>query len=222
MAKKLIKREFPKEMPKNFDMIESIQSDTLYKSNIGRRDSVSRKILERYESAPAASILPGQLISFKYFEPKTKEDLEYYDAMPVTLFFGKIKTKKGEPRVLGWNGHYYPPRIRYQLYARVFEMFKPFYKKAWAEPLQKELSYMEYGAIIYQLQKAKLEFGVRMYIPQLMTNITPIPTQAWPIAAFTEGHFKKTTIQAIRNYWKNKPIDNALISRATKNGLKNS
>lgn len=200
MAKNLEK------MPNNYRLYESIRQDKLYKSNIGVRDKSARKLLETdLEIKQTSSILPGQLIMFNYFEPATERELKYYDAMPVTIFFNKIKTDDG-PRVLGFNIHYYPPRIRYQIMDRIFEIFKPFYQKAWNDPLKKELSYMEYKMLMEQLTKAKLDFGVRMYIPKLMDKITPIPTKYWQKAVFTEGRFKKRTREAILNYWKNKKI----------------
>jgi hypothetical protein len=58
--------------------------------------------------------------------------------------------------------------------------------------------------LIDQLQKAKLDFGIREYIPGLMSKITPIPAAEWPKAVLTEGHFRKETREQILNYWKNK------------------
>ena len=140
---------------------------------------------------------------FDYFEPATKEDLEYYDAMPCTIFFGIANTKNGK-RVIGFNIHYYPPRIRYQVMNRIFEIFKPLYLKSWNDPIKKEISYFNYKMLIEQLQKAKLDFGIRMYIPNLMASITPIPTKDWSKAVFTEGRFRKQTREAILKYWKDK------------------
>lgn len=190
-------------MPRNYRLYENIRKEKIYKSNIVVRDRTVRKLFENeLDVKNTNSILPGQLIMFNYFEPATEKDLEYYDAMPVTIFFNKIKTDDG-PRVLGFNIHYYPPRIRYQVMDRIFEIFKPFYSKAWNEPLKKELSYIEYKMLMEQLEKAKLNFGVRMYIPKLMDKITPIPSKYWSKAVFTEGRFKKRTREAIMNYWKN-------------------
>jgi hypothetical protein len=140
---------------------------------------------------------------FDYFEPATKEDLEYYDAMPCTIFFGIVNTEKGR-RVLGFNIHYYPPRIRYQVIDRIFEIFRPLYLKAWNEPLTEEMNHFNYKMLIAQLQKAKLDFGIRMYIPKLMASVTPIPVKDWQKVVFTEGRFKKQTRDAILKYWKNK------------------
>lgn len=193
-------------VPKNYRLYETIRTEKLYKANVKNRDKYSRRLLEEeLDTKNSSSILPGQLIMFNYFEPATEKDLEYYDAMPVTIFFNKIKTDDG-PRVLGFNIHYYPPRIRYQVMDRIFEIFKPFYLKSWNEPLKKELTYMEYKMLMEQLEKAKLSFGVRMYIPKLMSKITPIPSKYWSKAVFTEGRFKKRTREAIMNYWKNLKI----------------
>ena len=178
----------------------------LYKANIKVRDTKVRKIVENnIKTTNSAKIFPGQLVMFNYFTPKTEEQLKYYDAMPCTIFFGNIKTEDG-PRVLGFNIHYYPPPIRYKLMDRIFEIFKPIYMNSWDSSLPEEISYFNYRMLIQQLQKAKLDFGIRMYIPQLMHKITPIPPMYWQKAVFTEGRFRKETREQILNYWKNKSI----------------
>ena len=190
--------------PKDFNVLKAIRSEPNYKTNVKRRDYRSRKyVTNNYSTKGKLSIMPGQLIMFNYFEPKTKEKLQYYDAMPCTIFFGIINTKDGI-RVLGFNIHYYPPRIRFQLMNRIYEIYKPIYEKNFNYPLKEELSTFNYKNLISQLQKAKLDFGIREYIPKLMTKITPIPVAGWSKAVLTEGHFKKETREQILNYWKDK------------------
>lgn len=190
--------------PKDFNMLKAIREEKDYKSNVLRRDKNSRKYIEENLSvAGKGSVLPGQLIMFNYLEPATKDKLEYYDAMPCTIFFGIVNTKNGK-RVIGFNIHYYPPRIRYQLMNRIYEIFKPIYAKNFNKPLDSEMDYFNYKMLISQLQKAKLDFGIREYIPNLMASVTPIPVSNWPKAVLTEGHFKKETREQILNYWKNK------------------
>jgi hypothetical protein len=87
---------------------------------------------------------------------------------------------------------------------RIYEIFKPIYAKSFNKKLDREVEYFNYKMLISQLQKAKLDFGIRMYIPKLMTGIVPIPPGAWPKAVLTEGHFRKETREQILNYWKNK------------------
>lgn len=204
MAKKIAPTKSKGKAPKDFDMLKAIRKEKLYKENVRRRDSQARKYIdENVQSYGSNTILPGQLIIFNYFDPATKEQLEYYDAMPCTIFFGIINTKNGK-RVIGFNIHYYPPRIRFQLLNRIYEIFKPIYSKQFYEPLKEEMSYFNYRMLIDQLQKAKLDFGIREYIPGLMSKITPIPAAEWPKAVLTEGHFRKETREQILNYWKNK------------------
>ena len=192
-----------KKMPKDYNFSKDVKEEKLYKDNIQRRDRVARKkLIDECNGAGESSIFPGQLIMFNYLAPATMDELKYWDAEPVTIFFGHMKNKKGQNRVLGFNIHYYPPRIRYRLMTRVIEIFRPFYEE-WQNPLKKEIGRFEYSMFMSQLKKAKLDFGVRMYDPGLMGKITPIPVAKWTLAALTEGNFKKTTRQAIMNYWKN-------------------
>ena len=204
-----------KKPDRNFQLIKAIQGKkqknndgeaSLHKANIQKRDKRVRKLVENtIHPENSKKIFPGQLVMFNYFTPKTEEQLKYYDAMPCTIFFGIIKTKDG-PRVIGFNIHYYPPRIRYQVMDRIFDIFKPLYLDSWDKALQSEMPDFDYKMLIRQLQKAKLDFGIREYIPSLMHQIKPIPPMYWQKAVFTEGHFRKETREQILSYWKNKSM----------------
>ena len=190
-------------MPRNYNFLQDVRNDSLYKESVARRDPKARKELEAgLQRAPDSSIIPGQLIMFNYLSPATMEELEYWDAMPVTIFFGHIKNKEGKKRVLGFNIHYYPPRIRYRLMNYILKTFRSFYK-SWQNPVGKEIRSFAYADFMKQLKSSKLDFGVRMYDPNLMGKVTPIPPVDWSKAVFTEGMFKRTTRNAIMNYWKN-------------------
>lgn len=193
----------PVKPPKDYSLIKAIREEKLYKNNVGVRDTRVRKwVDENVETTARGSIMPGQLIMFNYFEPKTKEELEYYDAMPCTIFCSEFKTQEGQPRVLGFNLHYYPPKMRYIVADRIFSIFKPIYEKSWNTPLKKGMSYMQYKMLLEQLENQGLSFGVREYIPELMHDIRPIPPKDWSKAVFTEGRFKKRTREQILNYWR--------------------
>lgn len=197
-------------VPKDFQLIKAIRGKkqgniegeaALYRANVSRRDARVRKYVDENLSIKTnKAAIPGQLIMFNYFEPKTKDELEYYDAMPCTIFFGTFKSKDGL-RVIGFNIHYYPPKIRYELMDRIFDIYKPIYLKNWENPLKTELSFFDYKMLMYQLEKLQLDFGVRQYIPELMHKIIPIPSKDWQKAVFTEGRFKKRTRTQILKYW---------------------
>jgi hypothetical protein len=187
---------------RNYSLIKAIRQEKEYKHNVLQRDVAVRKFLisECKVTSPQDAI-PGQLISFNYLKPKYKDELEYYDAMPMTIFFGVFKSKEGR-RVLGFNLHYYPPRIRYRIMDRILEIWKPMYFKVWNEGLKKDLNHFDYVWLTEQLEKIGLSFGVRMYIPELIAQIRVVPPKFWSKAVFTEGVFKKKTRQMILNYWK--------------------
>lgn len=159
-------------------------------------------ITENCNSVNHSHIYPGMMILFEYFKPKTKEELEYYDASPCTIFFGVAKTKQGQ-RVIGFNIHYYPPKIRRQILNRIFEIYKPIYTKYFSEGITKEIDAFTYKYLMDSLEKAKLNFGVRMYIPELIGKTYAVKPNEWNVAVFTEGWFKKRTREAIMKYWHN-------------------
>lgn len=203
MAKKVNKVISKKDKaPQNFDLLKSIKKEKAYKEDVKKRDADVRDwITENYKPKTKGTVLPGQMIMFNYFEPKTKEELEFYDAMPCCLFFNTFNTKEGEKRVLAFNIHYYPPKIRYIIVDRIFSIFKPLYMKSWDEPLKNGMSYMQYKMLMEQLEDQGLAFGVREYIPNLMHSIRPIAPKDWNKVVFTEGKFRKRTREQILNYW---------------------
>lgn len=192
-------------MPDDFDMLKTIRSEKIYKSNIGRRDKTARKYLNENNIDGGRNVVDkvflGQMLMFDYLTPKTQKELEYYDAMPCTIFLGVRKTEEG-PRVIGFNIHYYPPKMRYRIVNQLFILFKDAYKNAWNKPLKEDIQGFDYEDFLKNLQKAKLEFGIRMYVPNLMRNMKIVPFKNWSKAVFTEGMFKKTTRMAIMNYWR--------------------
>ena len=205
-----------------FNMIKAIKEDSVYKTNVLKRDKTIRNFLERHFDVNMnwkKYIVPGQLIMFDYFKPKYKEELEYYDAMPCTIFFGVKKTDQGF-RVLGFNMHYYPPTIRYALMDKIFSIYKGFYMKHWDTKMTVANPNFDYRYIIYQLQKAKLDLGIREYIPELMRNIRPLTTNVWSRVVFTEGRFFKKTRDAVLNYWKQKKIDPEYIKKISNAALR--
>ena len=203
MATKKVDHQFPK-MPRNYSLLKEIREDSLYKANVGRRDAQARKIIENQCSRiNPDNLVAGNLYLMEYFEPKTEEQLAYYDAMPCSIIFGRFKTKKGEPRILSFSIHYFPPRIRFQVLNKVMEIYQNIYEDSWKDGLSKDMSFLEYKQLLYLLKKAKLEFAVHEYIPQLIRKAVIVPPSLWHIAVFTEGRFKKQSRDAIMRHWNN-------------------
>ena len=185
---------------RTYTLIDDIKDCPLYGKSLSRSDVAREYIKENADSLPASRIVPGQLIMFNYFEPKTKEQLEYYDAGPCTIFFNVFNTEQGK-RVLGFNIHYYPSKMRFQIMNKIFEIFKPIYKKYFTDGPKKEVDAFDYKYLIDELNRANLAFGVREYIPELMADVRIINPNMWKVAVFTEGWFKKRTRAAIMKFW---------------------
>lgn len=190
---------------KNFSIWKEVKNHPLYK--ISNRDKKARAMIDEYkeENKPKLKtknfITPGQLVLFKYLNPKTKEELEYYDASPCTIFFGTFNSSQGK-RVLGFNVHYFPPLLRYKIMDEIFRMYKPVYKKYFETGLPKDLDAFDYRYLTDELDRQNLSFAVRMYIPQLIGDTYIVPPKMWPTALMTEGWFKKETRAAIMNFFK--------------------
>lgn len=196
-----VEENLPQSAGSNYSLIKSIKDTPYYGKSPMENDTKARSFLvEHLKNGGSGNIVPGQLILFEYFEPQTKEDLEYYDASPCTIFFNVINTEGGK-RVLGFNIHYYPPKMRYQILNRIFDIYKPIYIKYFKSGAKTAVDAFDYKYLISALENAGLGFGVRMYIPNLIGKIYRIPPQMWHVAVFTEGWFKKQTRTAIMRYW---------------------
>lgn len=203
-AKKIITKAKVKKGKKpdqNFSLIREIRKEKDYKNNIGTRNRHARAhMMKEGIAGGPGSAVPGQLISFNYFQPKWMEELPYYDAQPLTIFFGTFKTKDG-PRIMGFNIHYYPPKIRFQIMDRIMEIWKPMYLKQFETGISSGMMHFNYQWLQMQLESHGLGFGVRMYIPALTANMKVIAPKDWQKAVFSEGSFKKQTREAIMAYW---------------------
>lgn len=196
-----VEETLPQEAGAKYSLIKQINESPYASKSPMQADEMARTFLDDHlKVGTAGKILPGQLIIFKYFEPKTKEDLELYDASPCTIFFNVVNTQEGK-RVLGFNLHYYPPKMRKQVMNTIFNIYKPVYSKYFKKGPTTALSGFDYKYIMDSLERAHLEFGVRMYIPELITDVKPIPPQMWHVACYTEGWFKKKTWSTVMRYW---------------------
>ncbi len=197
-----IKKPHKKQPTKKYNLLDDgIKKDPLYKKRDASStpDKAYNNIIENTKSNKKP--LPGQLIVFDYNTPIHEDELEYYDAQPCTIMFGVVNTDRGR-RVLGFNLHYYPPKMRYVIMNGIFNMFKGFFLSNWDIGTNKANKKFNYNNIITQLKRYDLTFGVRMYDPKLMTIPHTVPPDMFATAMFTEGKFQKKTKAYIYKHWK--------------------
>lgn len=201
---RLNKMIYSPEEIKHFRMDEAINENPLVHKPINMRSKFAYSEIIKNLKPTSHYLLPGQLVCFEYLEPKFKEDLEYYDRTPLTLFFGITRTEDGNIREVGFNLHYYPPFARARVLNTVFEVFRHYYgDKYFNDPPNKPNTFVSYKALKALCNRhSKIAFGVKMYIPVLRSRSYILPSRLWPTAFYTEGHFSKATLAQIQHFWR--------------------
>lgn len=188
---------------KYYDLSEAINSHPLASQPTNLRSKLAYKQIMHALNPTTKYLLPGQIVVFGYYTPKYKEELEYYDATPMTLFCGITRTKDGNIREIGLNLHYFPPFTRIKILEQTFEAFKPYFQRYFNNSPRKPNLYISYDRLKHIMStNDKIAFGVKMYIPVLRGKSYVIPTRLLATAAYTEGHFSKATLSQIFRYWR--------------------
>lgn len=82
---------------------------------LGRQNLTSKKVLNSDSRRVKSSIVPGNLYMFLY-DPKTKDDLPYYDKFPLVFPYKKVGGG-----FMGLNMHYLPYQPRVILLQRLMD-----------------------------------------------------------------------------------------------------
>ena len=188
---------------KNYQLDEAINNHPLVKRPTAIRSKLAYKEIIHNTKPTKKYLLPGQVVLFHYAEPKFKEELEYYDRTPFTLFLGITRTKDGNIREVGLNLHYYPPFARARILNHTYEVFKPYFDKNFNDVTGKPNTFISYDRLKHLMRtNLKIAFGIKMYIPVLRQASWVIPTRLLSTAIFTEGHFSKASLQQIFHFWR--------------------
>ena len=193
--------------PKKFSLITEVKKNPLYK--LSNRDKRARAVLEQdKKNAKLTSknnIVPGQLVLFKYLNPKNADELEYYDASPCTIFFGIFNSSNGK-RVLGFNIHYFPPQLRYNIMQQIYEMYKPVYRKYFETGVSRDLDAFDYSYLTDELSRHHLAFASPLKYAIMVLRVSFLNQPSVNIAT---GHIFGGTIYV-------SPINSGIYSRTAK------
>ena len=188
---------------KNYQLDEAINNHPLVKRPTAIRSKLAYKEIIHNTKPTKKYLLPGQVVLFHYAEPKFKEELEYYDRTPFTLFLGITRTKDGNIREVGLNLHYFPPFARARILNHTYEVFKPYFDKNFNDVTGKPNTFISYKQLKHLMRtNLKIAFGIKMYIPVLRQASWVIPTRLLSTAMYTEGHFSKASLQQIFHFWR--------------------
>ena len=188
---------------KNYQLDEAINNHPLVKRPTAIRSKLAYKEIIHNTKPTKKYLLPGQVVLFHYNEPKFKEELEYYDRTPFTLFLGITRTKDGNIREVGLNLHYYPPFARARILTHTYNVFKPYFDKNFNDVTGKPNTFISYTRLKHLMRSnLKIAFGIKMYIPVLRQASWLIPTRLLSTAMYTEGHFSQASLQQIFHFWR--------------------
>ena len=186
-----------------YQLDEAINNHPLVRRPTNIRSKLAYKELIHNAKVTKKYLLPGQVVLFHYAEPKFKEELEYYDRTPLTLFLGITRTNDGNIREVGLNLHYYPPFARARILTHTYQVFKPYFDKNFNEVTGKPNTFISYKRLKHLMKSnLKIGFGIKMYIPVLRQASWLLPTRLLSTAMYTEGHFSKATLQQIFHFWR--------------------
>ena len=199
----LSKKIYSDDEIKDFKLDEAIDNNPLKNRPILIRSKLAYKEIFKNTKGTTKYMLPGNIYMFFYQEPKYKEELEYYDATPMIISLGLVRTKDNVIREIGLNLHYYPPFARERILNHTYNVFKPWFDKQFNNPVHKPSKFISYQRLKRIMNRnMKLAFGIKMYIPVLRGATYQIPTRLLPIGYFTEGHFAKATLPQIYKFWR--------------------
>lgn len=200
---KKVGEDLSKDEIKNYNLLEDINEHPLAKKYSVTRSKLAYAEIIKNLKPTKKYLLPGQICLFNYYEPKYKEDLEYYDKTPLVLFFGITRDTRGNIREIGLNLHYYPPFARAKILNTVYNVFKLYFQKYFNEPSNKPNTFISYHRLMHIINTNKhLAFGIKMYIPVLRGTSYVIPSKLLSTAYYTEGNFSKATLQQIFSFWR--------------------
>ena len=201
--KEISSRIWDPEEIKIYQLDEAINNHPLAKRPTAIRSKLAYKEILHNAKITRKYLLPGQVVLFHYAEPKYKEELEYYDKTPFTLFLGITRTKDGNIREVGLNVHFFPPFARDRILTHTYNVFKPYFDKNFNDVTGKPNTFISYDRLKHLMKNnLKIAFGIRMYIPVLRQASWLIPTRLLSTAMYTEGHFSKASLQQIYHFWR--------------------
>lgn len=199
----LIKKVYDSTDIKNYDLLEGINDHPFANKAANLRSKLAYAAIMRNLRTTNHYVLPGQITLFGYSQPKFKEKLAYYDATPFCLSFGIFRTEEGNIREVMLNFHYFPPFARVRILNNIYNAFRPYFSKFFNDIPNKPNSVISYNVLKHILKhNDKIAFATKEYIPVLRGRTYKIPSKMISTAAYTEGHFSKTTMQQIFNFWR--------------------
>jgi len=170
---------------------------------------------EPRETHSGQSMKVGTMYTFDYSNPKYKEELDFYNALPVSICLGHVMGEDGSKNMLGLNVTFIPPKIRVMILDALWKIFRTTHiednidRIFEGNPASLKDLPLYYDVLKKILDGSGFEFAVRSYIYKRIKTEPRIISLVdwWRIATFTSQWIKKVNIRAIYYWYKRTQID---------------
>lgn len=154
----------------------------------------------------------GRLYTFLYDDPKYKEELLFYSAMPVSMFIGYSKLAPDNPMMV--NVHFIPPQIRASVFDKIFDINIDKIDSVEKDTLNNVSNgtalKVKYNELQKYLNGSGYGYAIRSYIPERIKTRPLIISYPdwWRVLTFANQHLEKKTVMEIyRLYKKNLDVN---------------
>lgn len=167
---------------------------------------VDREITPRDNSVESDVFVVGRLYTFLYDDPKYKDELEFYSALPISLFIGYSAKAPDNPMMI--NVHFIPPQIRTAIFDRIYLDNRSKINSIEKLVVKNKTSDRPLDTTYYDLQKSLVKsgygFAIRSYIPERIKTEPLIISYAdwWRILTFANQNLVKKSVMEIYKLYK--------------------
>lgn len=167
---------------------------------------VDREIVPRDNSKGKDIFILGRLYTFLYDDPKYKDELIFYSAMPISLFIGYSKNAPENPMMV--NMHFIPPQIRKAIFDRIYLDNRSKINSIEKSVEKNRNNDRELSTTYYDLQKSLIKsgygFAIRSYIVERIKTEPLIISYNdwWRILTFANQNLMKKSVMEIYKMYK--------------------
>ncbi len=133
-----------------------------------------------YKRVGAGNIFTGRMYLYQY-DALWKDQLNYWDSLPLVFFFGQFRSKAGKQILQGLNLHYLPPAYRAKL---LLELLKLKTGKSKSPKARLRLSWEAVRAV--SKSKACMAAVHNYRVDHIKSKLTQIDYMHWQIVAFLQ------------------------------------
>lgn len=134
-------------------------------------------------------MIQGHLFYMHNYDPLNKHKLPFYDAKPLVLCFGVYLAGTGNLVQYGINLHMLPQQIRVKFLVDVFELFKQKYKGEMYSNKPRKINEFSWETLQTFVNKYHIDFAVRSYIVERMTDVIVFDYPDWGKAVALSGAY---------------------------------